>query len=116
MFKGIHKNRIFMIILLITLVFQIIIVEFGSVVFTVQGLNWSNWLISIALGSGSLIVGLLIRLFVPEIHINPVLLGGNIKYEDLNRTPDDVEAGMVNESVREENEASSVRGDTVKKS
>lgn len=69
MFKDIHKNRTFLIVLLVTLVSQIIIVQFGSVVFSVDptGLNLSNWLISIALGSGSLFVGLFIRLFVPDI-------------------------------------------------
>lgn len=69
MFKDIHKNRTFLIVLLVTLVSQIIIVQFGSVVFSVDpmGLSLSNWLISIALGSGSLFVGLFIRLFVPDI-------------------------------------------------
>ncbi|KAJ3358957.1 hypothetical protein HDU91_005061 [Kappamyces sp. JEL0680] len=76
-FSGILKNRIFVGILLVTIIAQAIIVQFGSIVFGLDrnGLSGANWGISIALGMGSLAVGFLVRL-LPPISVPVWLLGG----------------------------------------
>lgn len=63
-FMDIHRNNTFMLVFLTTIVCQVLIIEFGGLVFkTVSGgLSWHVWLICIALGMGSLPVGFLIRL------------------------------------------------------
>ncbi|XP_057535535.1 calcium-transporting ATPase 9, plasma membrane-type-like [Amaranthus tricolor] len=49
-FKGVTSNRLFMGIIAVTLILQIVIIEFlGKFTSTVQ-LNWKLWLISIAVG------------------------------------------------------------------
>ncbi|KAI8914912.1 hypothetical protein DFJ77DRAFT_463922 [Powellomyces hirtus] len=62
-FKGIMKNRIFQGIFIATVILQAIIVQFGGPVFKTEGgLNGIQWLICLAIGAGSLPVGVLIRL------------------------------------------------------
>ena len=62
-FRGIHKNNTFAAVIIITLVLQAIIIEFGGLVFKIVpgGLNGYEWLACILLGIGSLLVGLLVR-------------------------------------------------------
>lgn len=62
-FKGILNNPLFCSILLITSILQVVMVELGSFAIHVAegGLNWKYWLISIALGAGSLPVQQLIN-------------------------------------------------------
>lgn len=64
-------------ILFVTILGQIVIVQFGSIVFSLDpnGLSVVNWLICLAVGSGSLVVGFLIRL-LPEFEVPVWLLGG----------------------------------------
>ena len=64
-FKNIWKNTTFLGIWFFTIILQVIIVQLGGVVFSVNGLNWQGWLISILIGSGSLIVGVLVRTLPP---------------------------------------------------
>lgn len=84
-FQGIHKNNIFMAILFITVVLQAIIVQFGSKVFHVpaSGLDGYQWLTCIAIGFGTLPVGVLVRL-LPDFDINlNFLTCGRKKGNDL---------------------------------
>lgn len=64
-FRGITKNGIFLGVILVTIVLQAIIVQFGGEAFKTSGLGWQAWLVSIAVGFGSLPVGILVRL-LPE--------------------------------------------------
>lgn len=56
---------------------QALITQFGGVVFNIDpaGLQGINWLISILIGLGSIVVGFLVRL-LPEIELPVWLLGG----------------------------------------
>ncbi|CAH2069667.1 unnamed protein product [Thlaspi arvense] len=49
-FKGIIKNRLFMGIIVITLVLQVIIVEFLGKFASTTKLNWQQWLICVGIG------------------------------------------------------------------
>lgn len=64
-------------VIFITVLGQALIVQFGSVVFAIdpKGLNAANWGISILLGTGSVVVGFLIRL-LPAVEFPLWLLGG----------------------------------------
>uniref|UniRef100_A0A7S2UP11 P-type Ca(2+) transporter n=1 Tax=Attheya septentrionalis TaxID=420275 RepID=A0A7S2UP11_9STRA len=63
-FKGIHKNPLFVGILLVTSVLQVIMVEFGSVAMHVAegGLDGKYWAISLGFGAGSLPVQQIINI------------------------------------------------------
>jgi hypothetical protein len=63
------SNRTFLFILFSTLFAQVLIVQFGYVVFELSqgGLSIANWGLSILLGSGSLLVGVLVRLLPTAI-------------------------------------------------
>ena len=82
-FLGIFNNRIFIGILLITSALQAIIVQFGNQVFRIDpnGLSAANWGWSILFGSGSLVVGFLLR-FIPELDIPIWLLAGKTAVEN----------------------------------
>jgi len=70
-FSGIQNNTLFCSILLITAVLQVLIVEFGSVAFAVAegGLEGKYWLMSLIIGSGSLVVQQIINLiFNASVH------------------------------------------------
>ncbi|ORZ19251.1 hypothetical protein BCR41DRAFT_421426 [Lobosporangium transversale] len=64
-FSGIFRNRYFMTIFVIMVVFQVIIVEFGGSALGTEKLGGIQWLICILLGVLSIPVGVIIRL-VPE--------------------------------------------------
>ncbi|KAJ3275348.1 Calcium-transporting ATPase 10, plasma membrane-type [Terramyces sp. JEL0728] len=66
-FKNILHNRIFIVILFLTIVGQVIIVEFGGIVFQIDsnGLDGIGWALSFGLGFGSLVVGFLVRVLPP---------------------------------------------------
>jgi len=69
-FQGIFTNWIFVGIFLGTAVVQIILVQWCGPFAKTVGLTWDQWLICVAIGAGSLIVGALIRLIPtpPEQH------------------------------------------------
>jgi hypothetical protein len=46
---------------------QFLIIEFGGEVFRTVPLSWSDWLICIAFGFGSIPVGFFIRMIAPEV-------------------------------------------------
>lgn len=61
-FEGLHKSPIFLGVLLFTAVFQVIIMETKlNMFFKVHGLEWEEWLASIAIGLGSIPFSLLTR-------------------------------------------------------
>ncbi|KAJ3323148.1 Calcium-transporting ATPase 10, plasma membrane-type [Boothiomyces sp. JEL0866] len=66
-FRNFFSNRIFIVIIILTIVGQIIIVEFGGIVFQIDssGLNGTGWAISFGVGFGSIIVGYLVRILPP---------------------------------------------------
>ncbi|KAL7559568.1 hypothetical protein ACA910_009968 [Epithemia clementina (nom. ined.)] len=57
-FKGMLQNRLFCGILLVTAGLQVLIVEFGSLAFSVakDGLNGEQWVLCLILGAGSLVI------------------------------------------------------------
>jgi hypothetical protein len=67
-FSGLHTNWIFIAVIAITVVVQVLIVEFGGDVFKTEPLSLVNWGYSIAIGAGSLIVGAILRLIpIPDM-------------------------------------------------
>lgn len=66
-FQGVEINSYFTIIVVWIVVLQTIIVTVGNIAFrcATWGLGIKGWLICIAFGSGSLIIGLLLK-FIPE--------------------------------------------------
>ena len=61
-FTGIHRNIVFLCVVVGQLTVQIIIVQFGGIVFTTRGLTWDLWLWCIFLGSTELLIGQLLLL------------------------------------------------------
>uniref|UniRef100_A0A6B2KZE6 P-type Ca(2+) transporter n=1 Tax=Arcella intermedia TaxID=1963864 RepID=A0A6B2KZE6_9EUKA len=61
-FKGMHKNWIFLVVILVTLVVQVLVVIFGDRAFMTTNLSGPNWGISFAIAAGELLWGLIIRL------------------------------------------------------
>jgi len=64
-FEGLHKNTLFMLMMVIMTAGQVLIIFFGDVAIVVVRLNGVQWAISIVLGVLSIPVGVLIRL-VPD--------------------------------------------------
>lgn len=60
-FRGILKNKFFLPLFFIGFVSQFIIVTYLGIIFNTVPISWSLWLVAIVLGSGSLLVGFLIR-------------------------------------------------------
>ncbi|KAJ8047066.1 Plasma membrane calcium-transporting ATPase 3 [Holothuria leucospilota] len=54
-FTGIHTNAIFLAVVIGTFIAQVILVEFGSVVFSTTGLSFHEWLWCLFFGIGSLL-------------------------------------------------------------
>lgn len=61
-FDGLFSNWVFIFIFLLIAALQAIITEFGGSAFETMHLNWKEWLISLALGIGSLIIGAFLRM------------------------------------------------------
>ncbi|SPJ72241.1 probable calcium P-type ATPase NCA-3 [Fusarium torulosum] len=62
-FEGLHRNHLFMLMMVIMAAGQIIIIFFGGDAFVVTRLNGVQWGISLVLGFLSIPIGVLIRLF-----------------------------------------------------
>jgi P-type Ca2+ transporter type 2C len=60
-FRGVFKNWIFVSILTATVIFQVIIVEFLGTFANTLALSWELWLLSVALGSISMIVAVILK-------------------------------------------------------
>ena len=54
-FSGIQNNYVFLVIWVICLAGQILIVNFGGIVFSVQPIDWEHWMWSLFLGAGTLL-------------------------------------------------------------
>lgn len=72
MFRGIEKNALFCGILFITVVLQIIMVEFGGMAMSVaeDGLDGIYWGVSMAFGAGSLFVQQVINILYKYGHFS----------------------------------------------
>ena len=76
MFRNICTNVVFLSVLLFTVVFQVVIVEFLGVFANTVPLNATQWAISVLLGCLSLLVGILIKLIpVPSKPFIEILWG-----------------------------------------
>jgi Ca2+-transporting ATPase len=71
-------NPVFILVLSLTFSLQVLIVFCGGKIFKLDpnGLDLKGWLISIGVGSGTLLVGFLVRL-LPDFNIPSWLLAGN---------------------------------------
>lgn len=67
-FYGIHRNPLFIIIMLIIIVGQIFIISFGGAAFSVTPLDGQQWLVSVLLGFLAILFGAIIRL-IPNTFI-----------------------------------------------
>ena len=65
-FQGLHRSYTFLIIMVGQVVFQVILVQFGSIVVRTSGLTLDLWLWSILLGSSELVVGQIIAMIPVE--------------------------------------------------
>lgn len=63
-FSGIHRNYVFLCVVVGQVTVQAILVQFGDIVFTTSGLTLDLWLWCIFLGSTELLIGQLL-LFIP---------------------------------------------------
>ena len=84
-FSGIHRNVVFLCVVVGQLTVQILIVEFGSIVFTTRGLTLDLWLWCIFLGSTELLVGQILTL-VPVKRL-PVPWKQKEEVEDVDSDP-----------------------------
>merc|ERR1711918_97046 len=66
-FEGIHTNLTFVVLWFVIIGGQVVISQFGSRVFVccVDGLDWAQWLIAIAVGLTSFFINILLKL-VPD--------------------------------------------------
>lgn len=64
-FKGFFNNMYFLLIIFISVAIQIVMVEVGGPIVKVRPLNYKEHLICIALGVGSLLWGLFLKLVIP---------------------------------------------------
>ncbi|KAL0331184.1 UNVERIFIED_CONTAM: putative calcium-transporting ATPase 13, plasma membrane-type [Sesamum angustifolium] len=63
-FEGIHKNKLFMGIIGITVVLQVVMVEFLNKFADTERLNWRQWAVCIAISAASWPIGFLVK-FIP---------------------------------------------------
>ncbi|TVU20014.1 hypothetical protein EJB05_36200, partial [Eragrostis curvula] len=85
-FRGIFKNWIFVTILTATVIFQVIIVEFLGTFANTVPLSWELWLLSVALGSISMIIAVILKCIPVEAKKTDIKPHG---YEPI---PEDPEA------------------------
>lgn len=66
-FEGIHKNLIFCVLWFVIIGGQVIITQFGSRIFVccLDGLDWKQWLIAIAVGMTSFFINIILKI-VPD--------------------------------------------------
>eukprot|EP00744_Colponema_vietnamica_P000450 GILI01000815.1.p2 GENE.GILI01000815.1~~GILI01000815.1.p2 ORF type:complete len:1124 (+),score=399.86 GILI01000815.1:165-3536(+) len=66
--EGIRDCPLFGYIWVVTMGVQILLVEFGNIAFNCHrdGLTWQQWLICVAFGTGSLFIGVLLKICLPS--------------------------------------------------
>ncbi|XP_019191317.1 PREDICTED: putative calcium-transporting ATPase 13, plasma membrane-type [Ipomoea nil] len=80
-FQGIHKNKLFVGIIGITVVLQVVMVEFLKKFADTERLNWGQWGVCIGLAAASWPIGWLIKCFpVPKRPIFSYLKLENLKF------------------------------------
>ncbi|KAK1752290.1 hypothetical protein QBC47DRAFT_416759 [Echria macrotheca] len=62
-FEGLHKNKLFMLMMTMMVVGQVTIIFIGGAAFGVTRLNGRQWAVSLLIGFLSILVGILIRMF-----------------------------------------------------
>ncbi|CDY10319.1 BnaC05g29600D [Brassica napus] len=68
-FEGLHKNRLFVGIIVVTVVLQVVMVEFLKRFADTEMLNWGQWGVCVAIGAASWPIGWLVKCVpVPEKH------------------------------------------------
>ncbi|KAL0899298.1 hypothetical protein Bca101_083259 [Brassica carinata] len=68
-FEGLHKNRLFVGIIVVTVVLQVVMVEFLKRFADTERLSWSQWGVCVAIGAASWPIGWLVKCVpVPEKH------------------------------------------------
>ncbi|XP_042428226.1 probable calcium-transporting ATPase 8, plasma membrane-type isoform X1 [Zingiber officinale] len=86
--RGIFRNWIFLTIVASTVIFQVIIIEFLGTYARTVPLNWQLWLLSLLIGSISMIIAIILKCIPVESNKNSVdQING---YEALPSGPEDV--------------------------
>ncbi|TKW07720.1 hypothetical protein SEVIR_7G325700v4 [Setaria viridis] len=86
-FRGMISNWIFMGIIAVTVAFQVVIIEFLGTFASTVPLNWQLWLVSVGLGSISLIVGAILKCIAVNSDASPSSPNG---YVPLPSGPDNI--------------------------
>ncbi|PUZ62886.1 hypothetical protein GQ55_3G022600 [Panicum hallii var. hallii] len=86
-FRGMISNWIFIGIIAVTVAFQVVIIEFLGTFASTVPLSWQLWLVSVGLGSISLIVGAILKCIPVKSDENPSSPNG---YVPLPSGPDNI--------------------------
>jgi len=86
-FRGMISNWIFIGIIAVTVIFQVVIIEFLGIFASTVPLSWQLWLVSVGLGSISLIVGAILKCIPVKSDENPSSPNG---YVPLPSGPDNI--------------------------
>ncbi|RCV36980.1 hypothetical protein SETIT_8G025400v2 [Setaria italica] len=86
-FRGMFSNWIFIGIIAVTVAFQVVIIEFLGTFASTVPLNWQLWLVSVGLGSISLIVGAILKCIPVNSDASPSSPNG---YVPLPSGPDNI--------------------------
>lgn len=70
-FRGMFNSWIFLGVTFSTVVFQVIIVEFLGTFASTVPLNWQLWLLSVIIGSVSLLVAVVLKCIPVEFGVKP---------------------------------------------
>mmetsp|Transcript_19164 Transcript_19164/g.31364 ORF Transcript_19164/g.31364 Transcript_19164/m.31364 type:complete len:1035 (+) Transcript_19164:346-3450(+) len=98
-FQGIFDNAIFGVVLLVTVVFQILIVQVAGPFFDTIPLSWQLWLICVGIASLSLPTGVIVRL-IPTWEPKPKVAPAGIQ-QLSSSSPDMVKKTSVKELLRQ---------------
>ena len=63
-FRGISKNKFFLPLFIVGFIIQFPVVTWLGIIFTTVPLAWYYWVFSIVVGTGSIVVGILTRMFL----------------------------------------------------
>lgn len=88
-FRGIFSNWIFLAIMGVTIIFQIIIVEFLGTFASTVPLSWNLWIYSIVIGFLGMPISLILK-SIPVNCLKPNGSGKNDDYQPLPSGPDGV--------------------------
>uniref|UniRef100_A0A0E0MC95 Calcium-transporting ATPase n=1 Tax=Oryza punctata TaxID=4537 RepID=A0A0E0MC95_ORYPU len=86
-FRGIISNWIFIAVIAATVAFQVVIIEFLGTFASTVPLSWQHWLLSVGIGSISLIVGVILKCIPVGSGENSAAPNG---YRPLANGPDDI--------------------------